>query len=175
MRCAACQTRIPDESRFCPSCGAAQPEPEAPAAPLVAEGRRAAWSWILGALLLLERAVAWPAFPLERAYHLTASWEAGFLWIWGLGLGLLALPLVLLRKRLGGWLAFLSGLALMVRACVPLIEEEPVGQVVKDLAWSSTLLILVFFVAGTTLTFAFLYEQGFWPGRAPEEDRDFPA
>jgi hypothetical protein len=110
--------------------------------------------------------MAYAAFPLERAYHVTAPWERPFLWGWGLALGLLSVPLVLTRRRrAGGWLAFLSGMALIVRACVPLIEPEPLGQAAESLAWSSTLLIGVFFVAGATVTFAFLFEQSFWKTR----------
>lgn len=172
MRCVACDTRLSEAVAFCPHCGAAQPAGQEPQGPQVVEGRRGAWAWALVALLLAERGMAWAAFPLERSYHLTAVWELPFFQIWGGGLAILAVPLLMMKKRFGGWLAILSGLALVVRASVPLIEVEPVGQAAEALAWASTLLILVFFVAGTTLTFGFLFEQSFWPVR---EARDFPS
>lgn len=130
----------------------------------VVEGRKGAWAWSLAGALLVERWMAWLAFPLERPYHVTSPWEGPFLWAWGLGLGGLAVVLVLFRHRAGGWLAFLSGLALVARACIPLVEPEPLGQAAEALALASAWLVMAFFAAGTSMTLAFLYEQGFWEG-----------
>lgn len=110
--------------------------------------RPGVWRWALLVLLLLERFTAIKAFPAEGA----APWERIFLYAWGWGLLALAAPLLALRWRAGGWLAFLSGLALILRSCVPLLSEIPVP-------WA----VITLMVAAATLTFAFLYEQSFWP------------
>ena len=99
-------------------------------------------------LLLAERLAAWKAFPLSDA----APWERGFAIVWGAALLITALPALALRRRVGGWLAFLSGLALTARSCVPLVGEDPAS-------WA----VLTLMVASATLSFAFLYEQSFWP------------
>ncbi len=157
MRCEHCLHDLPAQARFCPGCG--QPVPDLAGRPraeeplvdtsITAEGvRPGVWRWALLLLLLGERATAWKAFPLADA----AGWERIFLWAWGAGLLVLAGPLLLFRKRPGGWLAFLSGAALIARSCVPLVGEAPA-------AWA----VITLMVASATLTFAFLYEQGFWP------------
>jgi len=110
--------------------------------------RPGVWRWALLVLLVLERLTASKAFPLEGA----GSWERTFLYSWGWGLLILAAPLLVLRRRSGGWLAFLSGAALIVRSCVPLLSEVPVP-------WA----VITLMMAAGTLTFAFLYEQSFWP------------
>lgn len=110
--------------------------------------RPGVWRWALLALLAVERLVAWKAFPLADA----APWERIFFWVWSPGLLLLAAPLLAFRKRAGGWLAFLSGVALIGRSCVPLVGEDPA-------AWA----VVTLMVASATLTFAFLFEQSFWP------------
>ena len=116
---------------------------------ITAEGvRPGVWRWALLLLLAVERITAWKAFPMEDA----ASWERIFFWAWGAGLLALAVPALILRKRPGGWLAFLSGAALIARSCVPLVGEAPA-------AWA----VITLMVASATLTFAFLYEQSFWP------------
>lgn len=173
MHCPSCNSSCLAGSKYCPSCGKDLRIAPLHAPTLVVEGQRGPWAWVLASLLLAERGIAYMAFPLERVYHVAASWERPFLWAWGLGLGMLCLPLVVTRRRAGGWLAFFSGMALIVRACVPLIEPEPLGQAAENLAWSSTLLIGVFFVAGATVTFAFLFEQSFWKVREADP-LDFP-
>ena len=155
MRCEHCLHDLPEGARFCPGCGQAAPAHAAPPAPaprdtsITAEGvRPGVWRWALLLLLLAERLAAWKAFPLEGA----APWERVFLYAWGAGLLVLATPALVFRKRAGGWLAFLSGTALIARSCVPLVGESPA-------VWA----VIAFMVASATLTFAFLYEQGFWP------------
>lgn len=106
------------------------------------------WHWLLLILLVLERLTALKAFPLEGA----APWERVFFYAWGWGLLLLAAPLLAWRRRAGGWLALLSGLALILRSCAPLLSEAPVP-------WA----VITLMVASATLTFAFLHEQSFWP------------
>lgn len=110
--------------------------------------RPGAWHWMLIVLLVAERLTALKAFPTEGA----ASWERLFLYGWGWGLLILTAPLLIFRRRAGGWLAFLSGVALIVRSCVPLLGEAPVP-------WA----VITLMVASATLTFAFLHEQSFWP------------
>ena len=155
MRCEHCLHDLPPGARFCPGCGRPAP-PRAAAAEdlpqdtsITAPGvRPGVWNWILLVLLLLERFASLKAFPLEDA----AAWERAFAYGWGWGLLALAAPLLALRWRGGGWLAFLSGLALILRSCVPLLGEAPA-------AWA----VLTLMIASATLTFAFLYEQSFWP------------
>lgn len=151
MRCPACDVDLPENARFCPGCGAeAAPTPD-PAIPLTVEGGvRGDWRWTLILLLLLERAVAWWAFPLDDPRRTVAAWEGPFLQIWGWGgaLGILALAF---RNRTGGLLAGLSGLALLVRSAVPLAAEKPADGAVWALM-----------VASATLTFAFFCEQSWW-------------
>ena len=151
MRCLSCSTEMPPGASFCPGCG--RPAPVQDAKPsdtsITAEGvRPGVWNWILVVLVLAERLTAWKAFPLADA----APWERAFLWAWGLGLLVATAPALALRARAGGWLAFLSGLALIARSCVPLAGEEPAS-------WA----VVTLMVASVTLSFAFLYEQSFWP------------
>lgn len=155
MRCEHCLHDLPPGARFCPGCG--QGVPGAAAAPeagpvdtsITAPGvKPGVWRWALLVLLVLERLTAIKAFPLEGA----APWERVFLYAWGWGLLLVAAPLLLLRRRAGGWLAFLSGATLILRSCVPLLSEVPVP-------WA----VITLMMAAGTLTFAFLYEQSFWP------------
>ena len=155
MHCEHCLHDLPDDARFCPGCGQAVPAHLAPPAQrpldtsITADGiRPGAWHWMLLVLMGLERLVAYKAFPLEGA----ESWERAFLAAWGAGLLVLALAPLALRRRAGGWLAFLSGAALIVRSCVPLLGDAPVP-------WA----VIALMVASATLTFAFLYEQSFWP------------
>ena len=151
MRCPACSVEIPTGARFCPGCGKAAPVAEAKPKDIsiTAEGvRPGVWNWVLLVLLLAERLVAWKAFPLADA----AAWERAFFWAWSPGLLILAAPALALRARAGGWLAFLSGLALAARSCVPLVGEDPA-------AWA----VVTLMVASATLSFAFLFEQSFWP------------
>ncbi|HTL97211.1 MAG TPA: zinc ribbon domain-containing protein [Holophagaceae bacterium] len=152
MRCQHCSHDLPAEARFCPGCGRPAPAP-AEAKPqdisITAEGvRPGVWNWTLLALLAGERLIAWKAFPLADA----APWERVFLYGWGWGLAALAGPALGLRWRAGGWLAFLSGFALIARSCVPLLGEDPAS-------WA----VVTLMVASATLSFAFLYEQSFWP------------
>lgn len=151
MRCLACDVDLPENARFCPACGTeAAPTPD-PAIPLTVEGGvRGDWRWTLVLLLLLERVVAWWAFPLDDPRRAVAAWEGPFLRIWGWGgaLGVLALAF---RHRSGGWLAGLSGLALLARSAVPLASEKPADGAVWALM-----------VASATLTFAFFHEQSWW-------------
>jgi hypothetical protein len=155
MRCEHCLHDLPQGARFCPGCG--QVAPGAPAAreaevvdtSITAAGvQPGVWRWALLVLLALERLTALKAFPLELA----APWERVFLHAWGWGMLAVTAPLLALRRRAGGWLAFLSGLALILRSCVPLLSEEPVP-------WA----VITLMVASATLTFAFLFEQSFWP------------
>ena len=156
MRCEHCLHDLPEGARFCPACGQAAPahfSPPPEARPrdtsITAEGvRPGVWNWALMALLGGERLVAWKAFPFAGA----APWERVFLYAWGLGLAALALPALGLKRRAGGWLALLSGIALIARSCVPLLGEDPA-------AWA----VVTLMVASATLSFAFLYEQSFWP------------
>jgi hypothetical protein len=127
----------------------AAPEAEPVDTSITAPGvRPGVWRWALLVLLVLERLTAIKAFPLEGA----APWERVFLYAWGWGLLLVATPLLLLRRRSGGWLAFLSGVVLILCSCVPLLSEVPVP-------WA----VITLMMAAGTLTFAFLYEQSFWP------------
>jgi hypothetical protein len=119
------------------------------------------WKWLLLGLLLLERTLAWFAFPLDAPAREIARWETTFWMAWGLGGLLLAVVPLLFRHRAGGWLSALSSVVLLTRACLPLLGEKPAaGAVVVIMATSAT------------LTFAFLYEQSYWPevreGRNPE-------
>ena len=155
MRCEHCLHDLPQGARFCPGCGQSVPGAVAVAeakpvdTSITAPGARpGVWRWALLVLLALERLTAFKAFPLEGA----ASWERVFLYAWGWGLLILATPLLVLRRRSGGWLAFLSGVALILRSCVPLLSEVPVP-------WA----VITLMMAAGTLTFAFLYEQSFWP------------
>lgn len=110
------------------------------------------WNWLLICLLLIERAVAWFTFPLNDASRDIAPWEADFWMVWGLGGLLLAVVPLILRHRAGGWLSAFSSFVLLVRCCIPLLGEKPAaGAVVAIMATS------------VTLTFAFLYEQSYWP------------
>ena len=110
------------------------------------------WNWLLLSLLLLERAVAWFAFSLNDPSRDIASWEAGYWMAWGLGGFLLAAAPLLLRHRAGGWLSALSSFVLLIRCCIPLLGEKPAADAV-----------VVIMVTSITMTFAFLYEQSFWP------------
>ena len=149
MRCDQCLHDLPPNARFCPGCGQAVPEAGPKDTSITAEGvRPGVWNWILLILLVLERLTALKAFPLEG----TAPWERVFLHAWGWGLLAVSAPVLALRWRAGGWLAFLSSLALILRSCVPLLSEAPVP-------WA----VITLMVASATLTFAFLYEQSFWP------------
>ena len=153
MRCEHCHHDLPSTARFCPACGEAVPSAPTQVQPqdtsITGPGvRPGVWNWILLILLVLERLTAIKAFPLEDA----ALWERIFLYAWGWGLLAVAAPLLALRWRAGGWLAFLSGGLLILRSCVPLIGEAPVP-------WA----VVTLMVAAATLTFAFLHEQSFWP------------
>ncbi len=110
------------------------------------------WRWVLATLLLTERAIAWGAFALSDETREIAAWEQPFWLGWGAALLVVALPALLARHRAASWLSGLSGLALVARACVPLLGEKPAAGAVVALM-----------VASATLTFAFLYEQSFWP------------
>ncbi len=157
MRCTACPQELPSEARFCPACGAAVPEEPPATAPLTVEGGiQGDWRWTLAALLLLERGVAWWAFSPDDPTRSVAAWEGAFLraWTWAGALAVLAL---LARRRPGGWLAGLSGMALLVRSAIPLAAERPADGAVWALM-----------VASATLTFAFFHEQSWWPRRMGE-------
>lgn len=153
MRCEHCLHDLPPGARFCPGCGlavAAAPEAEPVDTSITAPGvRPGVWRWALLVLLLLERLTATKAFPLTDG---AAPWERVFLYAWGWGLLAVAAPLLALRWRAGGWLAFLSGSLLILRSCVPLLSESPVP-------WA----VITLMMASATLTFAFLFEQSFWP------------
>lgn len=110
------------------------------------------WNWLLLCLLLLERAVAWFAFSPTDLNRDIARWETGFWLFWGLGGFLLAAVPLLLRHRAGGWISALSTSALIVRTCIPLLGEKPAADAV-----------LVILATAVSLTFAFLYEQSYWP------------
>jgi len=110
------------------------------------------WNWLLLGLLFLERAVAWYAFSPNDLNRDVARWENAFWLFWGLGGLLVAVVPLLLRHRAGGWLSALSSLALIVRACIPLLGEKPAADAV-----------LVILATAGSLTFAFLYEQSYWP------------
>jgi hypothetical protein len=112
---------------------------------------KGAWNWLLLGLLLIERVLAWFAFSLNDLSRDIASWETSFWIAWGLGGLLLAVVPLILRHRAGGWLSALSGLVLLVRACIPLLGEKPAADAV-----------LVIMATSATLTFAFLYEQSYW-------------
>ncbi|MBL0210467.1 MAG: hypothetical protein IPQ13_06080 [Holophagaceae bacterium] len=110
------------------------------------------WNWLLICLLIIERTAAWFAFPLNDPAREVEGWETGFWAAWGLG-GLLAAAVPLLfRKRAGGWLSALSGFLLLVRSCIPLLGEKPAADAV-----------VAIMITSATLTFAFLYDQSFWP------------
>lgn len=155
MRCEHCHHEFPPGSRFCPGCGEAVathlvvPDAKPRDTSITAPGvRSGVWNWILLVLLGMERLAALKAFPLEGA----VAWERAFFYVWSWGLLAAAAPLLALRWRAGGWLAFLSGVALILRSCVPLLSEAPVP-------WA----VVTLMIASATLTFAFLYEQSFWP------------
>ena len=154
MRCEQCLHDLPLDARFCPGCGNAvpasvvakdKPRDQSITAPGVKPG---VWNWMLLVLLALERLAALKAFPMEDA----APWERLFLHGWGWGLLIPVVPLLIFRRRAGGWLTLVSGMALIARSCVPLVGEAPVP-------WA----VVTLMVASATLTFAFLYEQSFWP------------
>ncbi len=110
------------------------------------------WNWVLLILILAERAVAWGAFPLNDQTREIMSWEKPF-WIWwGLALMVIAMIALVRRHRAGGWLSALSSLVLLARCCIPLMGEKPAAGAV-----------VVLMVTSATLTFAFLYEQSYWP------------
>lgn len=166
MRCAHCQADLPGDARFCPACGEAvfPVEEEIRDASITSpETLPGVWNWMLVLLLGLERLSAYFAFPLDDPWQSHRGWEGRFLLVWGLGLGLLALPTLALRRRAGGWLAVLSGTALLIRAAIPLAMEAPYGMQAPELASNSILVTLVFLAGSATLTFAFFYEQSFWP------------
>lgn len=169
MRCPSCHAPVPPAAAFCPACGAAQPkaDPPAPADPSItgAATPAAAWWWLLLLLLLTERTLAWMSFPLDESRWLAQGWEQPFLWVWGLGLGLFAAPFLALRKRAGGWLAGLSGCALALRACVPMLSEGPSAEAQVYGA------VVSLMAASATITFAFLYEQSFW-NRQEDREKD---
>jgi hypothetical protein len=160
MRCVHCSAELSAGGRFCPSCGKAVPttQVESPADDSITASQTApgVWNWVLLILLGVERLCAWFAFPLDDPWRNPEVWEKPFLLYWGIALWVAAGPFLAFRKRLGGWLAFLSGLALAGRACVPMLAEKPASGAVWALM-----------VASATLTFAFLYEQSYWP-RAEE-------
>ena len=117
---------------------------------------------MLLALLFIERAVAWGVFPLNDPSREVATWETPF-WIgWGGVLLVLALVPLSLRQRAGGWISALSSILLIARSCLPLLDEKPAAGAVITLM-----------VASATLTFAFLYEQSYWPvaDDTPPEER----
>ena len=110
------------------------------------------WNWLLICLLLIERAVTWFAFSLNDPSREIASWETTYWIAWGAGLFLAALIPLLFRLRAGGWLSALSSLLLLVRSCLPLVGEQPAAGAVMAIMATSV-----------TMTFAFLYEQSYWP------------
>lgn len=110
------------------------------------------WNWLLICLLLIERAAAWFAFSLNDPSRDIATWEPAYWIAWGLGLFLVALIPLIFRHRAGGWLSALSSLVLLVRSCLPLLGETSAAGAVVTIMTTSV-----------TLTFAFLYEQSYWP------------
>lgn len=110
------------------------------------------WNWLLLGLLLIERAAAWFAFSPNDTSRDIAHWETGFWIVWGLIGLLLAVVPIMLRRRAGGWLSALSSFVLLARACIPLLGEKPAADAV-----------VVIMATSVTLTFAFLYEQSYWP------------
>lgn len=110
------------------------------------------WNWLLLSLLLIERAVAWFAFSLNDPSRDIAPWETSFWIAWGLGGLLLAVVPLLLRHRAGGWLSAFSSFVILTRSCIPLLGEKPAAGAV-----------VVIMATSITLTFAFLYEQSYWP------------
>ncbi len=163
MRCAACDLDVPEKARFCPGCGREVVTVAEPTRPLTVEGgERGAWRWFLIFLLALERLVAWLAFAPEGPL---GTWEARFFWGYGVAAFILTAFLLIFRRRSGGWLAGLSGLALMARSWVPLLGEKPADGAIWALM-----------VASATLTFAFFHEQSWWgrslsvQGSSPQED-----
>lgn len=113
---------------------------------------KGAWNWLLLALLLIERAVAWFAFSPNDPSREIAQWETTFWIAWGLGGLLLAAVPLILHRRAGGWLSAFSSFVLLTRSCIPLLGEKPAADAV-----------VVIMATSATLTFAFLYEQSFWP------------
>ena len=153
--CPACQAPLPEGARFCAACGNPVPvlaeadgRDRSITAPEVRPGQ---WAWLLILLIAVERALAWYAFPLEGPMLQVQPWERPFLTYWSLA-GLLPAGLLLVRNRVGGFLALLSSLALLVRACIPLLGEKPAGEAV-----------VVLMVVSASLTFWFFFEQSFWP------------
>jgi hypothetical protein len=144
MRCPACDADLPADARFCPACGREHRPAAAGPAATVENARPGAWAWLLVLLLLTERGAAWLALPPFSETRAVGAWELPFAWAWGLGL-------LALRRRAGGWLACLSGAALTLRSCIPMLAEKPADGAVWTLM-----------VASATLTFAFLYEQSYW-------------
>lgn len=130
--------------------------------------RPGAWHWLLLLLLLAERGLALFAFPVDESLWLAAGWERPFLWTWGLGLGLTAGVLLVLRRRAGGWLAAVSGLALAARACVPMLGE---GRTAEQQVYGAVFALMV---ASATLTFAFLHEQSWWAVAEVKPEPDQP-
>lgn len=114
------------------------------------------WFWLLLILLGAERLTALFAFPIDESIWLASGWERPFLWVWGGGIGLLAAIPLALKMRWGGWVAALSGLALSLRACVPMLSE---GRTAEQQVYGAVCSLMV---ASATLTFAFLYEQSYW-------------
>ena len=110
------------------------------------------WNWLLLGLLLIERAAAWFAFSPNDASRNIAQWETSFWMAWGLGILFLAVVPLMLRLRAGGWLSALSSFGLLIRSCIPLLGEKPAAEAV-----------VVIMATSVTLTFAFLYEQSYWP------------
>lgn len=151
MRCPACDAPLPAAARFCPGCGHEHRPVAAGPAATVESARPGAWAWLLVLLLLTERGAGWLALPPFSETRAVGAWEAPFWWAWGLGLGAAAILLLALRRRPGGWLAFLSAAVLALRSCIPMLAEKPADGAVWTLM-----------VASATLTFAFLYEQSFW-------------
>ena len=156
MRCSTCEALLADDARFCPACGREVLREQSGEPSTVETARPGAWGWLLVLLLLVERGAAWLALPPFSETRAVGTWELPFWWIWGFGFALLGLPLLALHRRPGGWVAFLSGGALVLRSCIPMLAEKPADGAVWTLM-----------VASATLTFAFLYERSFW-GRSEE-------
>lgn len=171
MDCPACHASLDPGSAFCSRCGRAT-RPIASGVPArdgsISDGATPAgvWYWLLLLLLSGERLLAVFAFQVDESRWLAAGWERPFLWLWGLALGLPAMGLLALRRRMGGWLAALSGFALAARACVPVLSES---RSAEEQVYGAVFSLMV---ASATLTFAFLYDQSFWgkPGSPLEQD-----